>query len=167
MAGTGLQPGRWGAQRDIWAPWPLASTILDLAGWGVARGNNPALGNVAWTCLPWRPDVGGSGMPVVNPAPFSWLCLCRVAEIAWIAGRVLPKSPAGFLFCGVTAGWGWGHRSFLGGWALSPLGLFCCPPPAPEQQRGGSSEPSQGLLFHPFPLEASQVIPEGPSCSDI
>ena len=164
MAGTGTGCSQAdGGLSEIpapYGPWlPPASlapgsTVLHLAGWGLAGGNNSCVwGMLHGPAFPGALQVGDSG---VGPAPFSQRGLRRVAEIIWIAGRVLPKPPAGFLFRGVTAGWGWGYGSFLGGWTLSPLGLFCCPPLVPEQQRGAGEVPS------PAWGSADQVLARGP-----
>lgn len=115
----------------------------------------PSVRNLGWNCLPWCPAVGDPGVPVVGPAPFSRLCLCRVAEIIWIASWIWFKLPAEFLFHGVTEGWGGGYGSFIRGWAFSPPAL-----PAmflQSQQHGGGSASSWGsadrVLAHRLPCD--------------
>lgn len=186
--GTGRSCANGGLSRDTYPPMVLGRLLL-LRLWGAPSRSwlagvrpgapVPALGDLG-APLPWCPEMWDSGVPVASPAPLL-SALCRVAEIGWIAGRVLPKPPAGFLFRGVTAGWGGGGAGALLEAGLShPLAFSAALLLSQNSSRGTgrSSKPSwgsadrvlaQGLLCHPFPLSASQacLAPKGPSCSDI
>lgn len=158
-----LQPGRLGLSEIPvpYGPWLLCDTRehnLGLAGWGIARGGSSLVwGILDGTTSPGALQKGTFECLWLTRPHFSQLCLCRVARIIWIAGWVLSKPPAEFLFHGVTAVWGGGHGSLIKGDG-SPLACSAMSLLSQNSRAGEAPSPARGQQTGSWPTASSVTL---------